>query len=161
MFEITEIIDLAIQIEKNGEKIYRNALEVVSNPSVRALLQKLAEEEIQHVEWFSKLKQNVKPASDDPQLEEMGKSILKSVLGDQAFSLKDVDFSKINRMDDLLTLAIEFERDTILFYEMIRPLIDDAGAADQLDKIVAEENRHIQIFQGILNSGDYDVNSRL
>jgi rubrerythrin len=154
MFQIREIIDLAIQIEKNGEKIYRNALHLASNPSISALLQKLADEEVQHIEWFSELKQKINSTIDDTQLEAMGKSILNSVLGNQTFSLEDVDFAKIIHIDDLLKLAIEFERDTVLFYEMICPLIDDVGASDHLDKIIEEENQHIQTFQKILCSGD-------
>ncbi len=157
MFQIREIIDLAIQIEKNGERIYRNALQLVSNPSISSLLQKLADEEVQHIEWFSNLKQRINSTIDDPQLEAMGKSILNSILGNQAFSLEDVDFSKIMRIDDLLKLAIEFERDTVLFYEMIRPLIDDAEASDHLNKIIEEENQHIQTFQKILHSGDIGI----
>jgi len=152
MFEIIEIIDLALQIEKNGEKIYRNALKRVTNPAVYTLLQKLADEELNHVEWFSSLKQKIKSTTDDPKLMEMGKTILNSVLGDQAFSLKDIDFSKVGRVDDLMKLAIEFEKDTVLFYEMIRPLIDNTEELDHLDKIIAEENQHIQHFQEILNS---------
>ena len=140
MFEIIEIIDLAVQIEKNGEKIYRNALKRVTNPAVYTLLQKLADEELEHVEWFSSLKQKIKSATDDPKLMETGKTILNSVLGNQAFSLKDIDFSKVDRVDDLMKLAIEFEKDTILFYEMIRPLIDNTEELDHLDKIIAEEN---------------------
>ena len=143
MFQIREIIDLAIQIEKNGEKIYRNALQLSSNSSISALLQKFADEETQHIEWFLKLKKKINPGVDDPQLEEMGKSILNSVLGNQTFSLEEVDFSKITRIDDLLQFAIEFERDTILFYEMIRPLVDDAEVAGHLDKVIEEENKHI------------------
>lgn len=154
MFDIEEIIDLALQIEKNGEKIYRNAIKRVSDPSVCSLLQKLADEELDHVEWFSSLKENIKSTTDDPQLMEAGKQIMNSVLGEQAFSLKDVDFSKIDQIDDLMKLAIEFEKDTILFYEMIRPLIADSEDVDHLDGIIAEENRHIDHFQEILVSGD-------
>ncbi len=51
---------------------------------------------------------------------------------------------------------MEFERDTILFYEMIRPLIDNTEELDHLDKIIAEENQHIQHFQEILNSGVFE-----
>jgi len=85
---------------------------------------------------------------------EMGNSILNSVLGDQSFSLKDVDFSKIDRTDDLLKLVIEFEKDTVLFYGMIRPLIDSSEDLVHLDKIIAEENQHVQLFQDILDSID-------
>ena len=79
---------------------------------------------------------------------------MNSVLGDQSFSLKHADFSKIDRIDDLMKLGIEFEKDTILFYEMIRPLIADSEDLEHLDKIIEEENRHIQHFQEILDSDD-------
>jgi len=157
MFQIREIIDLAIQIEKNGEKIYRNALKLASDPSISALLQKLAEEEAQHIEWFSKFKQKIPSTIEDPQLEEMGKAILNSILGKQAFSLEDADFQKIRRIGDLLKLAIEFEQDTVFFYEMIRPLVNEVGASDHLDRIIEEENQHIQTFQKILRSGDIEI----
>ena len=153
MFNITEIIDLAIQIEKNGEKIYRDALKIVSNSSISVILQNLADEEVQHIEWFSTLKQKIKSIPEDPQLEEMKRSILGSVLGDQSFSLKNVDFSGIRSTTDLLKSAIEFEKDTILFYEMIRPLIDDDKTLNDLDRIIKEENQHVTLFQEILDTG--------
>ena len=156
MFEIIEIIDLALQIEKNGERLYRNALKRVTNPAVYTLLQKLADEELDHVEWFSNLRQKIKSPTDNPELVETGKAILNSILGDQSFSLKDVDFSKIDRVDDLMKLAMEFEKDTILFYELIRPLIENTEELEHLDKIIAEENQHIQHFQEILNSGGFE-----
>ena len=153
MFEIKEIIDLALQIEKNGEKVYRNAIKRVTVPAVCTLLEKLADEELEHVEWFSSLKQKIKSTTDDSELMETGKTILNSILGNQAFSLDDVDLSKIDRIDDLVKLAMEFERDTILFYEMIRSFIANTEELNHLAKIISEENRHIQLFQEILNSG--------
>ena len=156
MFEIKEIIDLALQIEQNGEKIYRNALRHVANPAISTVLEKLADEELNHIEWFASLKESIQSTTDDPELVEMGKTILKGVLGTQAFSLKDINFSKISRINDLLKLAIEFERDTILFYEMIRPLLDHPEEMDHLNKIIAEENQHIQQFQDALISGGFE-----
>ena len=157
MFKIGEIIDLAIQIERNGEVIYRKAVELHPSSSVNMLLQKLAEEELQHAEWFITLKQKVAANSEDPKLEEMAKSILLEVLGNQAFSLQDMDISKIRDPKDLLNLAIEFERDTIIFYNMIGTLIEDTKTRYQLDKIIEEENRHVQSFQKILDAGDFET----
>ena len=95
MFTLSEIIDLAIRIEKNGENAYRKAQEEVSNPSLASMLQWLAEEEVEHVKWFTRLKEKAGTLAEDPKLEEMGQAILQGVLGDQAFSIKDADFSKI------------------------------------------------------------------
>ena len=150
MFTLGEIIDLAIRIEKNGENTYRKAQEEVSNPSLASMLQWLAEDEVEHEKWFEKLKEEVETTEEDPKLEEMGKAILQSVLGDQAFSIKDADLSRIEDLNSLLELSVEFEKDTILFYEMLSAFIDDEETLRQLDKIIEEENRHVQVLEEFL-----------
>ena len=152
MFAIEDIIDLAIQIEKNAEEVYRKASGEISNPSLVSLLQYLADEEVEHAKWFSELKQKVSKTTDDPQLAEMGKRILLGLLGDESFSLKDADFSKMDQIEDLLRLAIEFERDTVLFYEMIRSFLETKETLDHLDEIMEEERSHIRSLQESLDS---------
>jgi len=90
----------------------------------------------------------------------IGKSILLGALGDETFSLKDADFSKIEQIKDLLTLSIEFERDTVLFYEMMRPFIEEKGTLDHLDAIIEEENSHIRLLQESLDSGIVETGER-
>lgn len=153
MFTSGEIVDLAIQIEKNGERIYRDALQAVPSSPLAEGLERLADEEAQHVEWFSKMKETAQTPIEDARVEEMGKSILRGVLGDQAFSLRDVDFSNLEKVRDLFELAIEFEKDTVLFYEMIRGFIDDEETLGDLNKIIEEENRHIELIQGFIEKG--------
>ena len=52
-------------------------------------------------------------------------------------------------MGSLIELAIEFEKDTVLFYEMLRPFIGDPTVLDQLDEIIAEENDHVSKLQAL------------
>lgn len=153
MFSMEEIIDLAIQIEKNGERIYRKALGEISDPSLVSLLQWLADEEAEHAKWFSEMRPTIKQTTNVPRLAERGKSILRGVLGGQAFSLEDANFSEIDQVQSLLRLAIEFEKDTVLFYEMIRSFIEDQETRDQLDAIIKEENRHAEELQEFLHKG--------
>jgi rubrerythrin len=153
MFTTGEIVDLAIQIEKNGERIYRDALQKAPNPSLAAGLERLVDEEAQHAKWFSEIKEAIQTSIDDPRVEEMGKSILRGILGDQVFSLQDVDFSSLEKVQELFELAIEFEKDTVLFYEMIRNFIEDEGTLSDLNKIIEEENRHIQLIRGFFETG--------
>ena len=147
MFSIKEIFDLAIQIEKNGEAFYRDALKEISNPSLKSLLEWLADQEVKHITWFSEKKEKLGTNEDDLQLDEMARAMLQEVLGDQSFSLKDSDLSKIDDIDALLELAIEFEKDSIVFYEMIGGFIDDVETSSKLKEIIEEENRHIQLLQ--------------
>ncbi len=83
-------------------------------------------------------------------LEEMGREILNSVLGEQAFSMDDADFSRINDINTLLEISLEFEKDTILFYEMIKGFVDDRNVLAGLDKIIKEEGRNVKKLEELL-----------
>ena len=143
---------MAIRIEKNGEAVYRNAIEKISNPALVSLLKWMADEEVNHAKWFSKLKQEVETLSKNPFIEEMSRELLNELLGEQSFSLKDVDFSQVERINDLIVIFIEFEEDSILFYEMLHPFIQDEDTLVQLDKIIAEENLHIKRLREFIES---------
>ncbi len=144
MFLIADIIELAIQIEQNAEKGYRNALKKISDPKFVWVLQWLADEEVEHARWFRQLKHTAQAEIKDPTVAAMGKSILSDALGSQSFSLKDADFSEMRQLEDLVSLAVEFEKDKVIFYTMLRPFIADGETLDFLDNIIAEETQHIQ-----------------
>jgi rubrerythrin len=154
MFTLSDIIDLALRIEKNGEKIYRNAMSEVSDPVLSSMLERLAGDELEHEKWFASLKATVKPAGIDPALEEMGNIMLQGILGDQAFSIAEADFSRIENVKALLEQSIEFEMDTILFYEMIGAFIEDDDTVKSLTAIIDEENRHVELLKGSLDKGN-------
>ena len=153
MFSVGDIIDLATQIEENGENVYRKAVEKAPNPSLASLLQWLADEEAKHISWFNELREVANSTPIDPQLEELGKNILRSVVGEQSFSLDEADFSRIDTVKELLRLAIEFEKDTILFYEMIQTFVQDRETLDHLKEIIEEETRHIGLLEEYLERG--------
>jgi rubrerythrin len=157
MFSIKDIINLAVRIEENAEKVFRDAATKVSDPSLVSLLHWLADEEVKHVEWFSELKQKVKKTIDDPVLEGMGKAILQDTLGDQTFSLKDVDFANLDQIESLLKRAIEFEEDTILFYEMIGSFVEEKETLDHLNTIIQEEKNHVRLLKEFLDSGTVEM----
>ena len=147
MFTIKEILDMAVQIEKNGESVYRNAVEKISNPTLVSLLEWMADEEVKHAEWFSNLKINLETKHSNPFMEEMSRELFNDLLGNENFSLKDVDFSSLDKIDDLIAIFIEFEKDSVLFYQVLEPFIEDPVTLENLNKIIDEENRHIQRLQ--------------
>jgi len=152
LFAIKEIIDMAIRIEKNGEAVYRSAIEKISNPALVSLLEWMADEEDSHAKWFADLKQEVEALSKNPFIEEMSRELLNDLIGEQSFSLKEVDFSKVDSINNLIFTFIEFEEDSILFYEMLQPFIQDEDTLAQLDKIIAEENQHIERLREFIRS---------
>jgi len=65
------------------------------------------------------------------------------MIGEQSFSLKQVDFAALPDIDALIDVLVEFEKDTILFYEMLSGFIQEPEVLTRLQTIIAEEKRHI------------------
>ena len=151
MFLIGDIIELAIQIEQNAEAVYRNALKKISDPKLVSILQWLADEEVEHAKWFRQLKKTANTTVKDSTVKAMGKSILSDVLGSQSFSLKEADFSEMRQLVDLISLAVEFEKEKVIFYKMLRPFIEDRATLDFLENIIVEETHHIRELGTLMN----------
>ncbi len=150
MFSLKDIIDIAVQIEQNGERVYRGAAEKIEDYSLRSLLQRLADEEAQHAKWFEALIDKVPGTGDFPEQEKMGRALLRDAVGAQSFTLEDADFSSMEKIEDLLKLAIEFEKDTVLFYGMLQPLVEDQETLEQLQAIIQEEEAHARCLKEML-----------
>lgn len=150
MFTLGEIIDLAIRIENNGKNTYRKAQDEVASSELASMLQELADDEAEHEKWFAKFREDMDTEIEDSKIEEIGRSILQSVLGNQAFSMNDADFSRIDNITNLLELSIEFERDTIIFYGMLKEFIKDDKVLSGIDQIIEEENRHIKRLEDVI-----------
>jgi rubrerythrin len=149
MFSITEIIEIAVQLEKNGEKVYREAIGKSKNTEMDDLLLRIAEEELEHIDWFLNLKNEIEKSQDRPQVKEMDASLIDDLMGKQTFSLGDVDFSRVKNSEHLIDIFIEFEKDTILFYEMLKTFLVDEKTIGHLEKIIQEESSHIEKFEDL------------
>jgi len=149
MFSIIEIIEIAVQIEKNGEKVYREAIGQSKNPELDHLLLEIADEESEHADWFLALKDEIEKNQDRPQVKEMDSALVEDLIGKQAFSLADVNFSMVKNSEALIDIFIEFENDTILFYEMLKTFLVDEKTIEHLEKIIREEGSHIEKFDNL------------
>lgn len=147
MFSAREIYDIAIRLEENSVKLYREALSHVSDEALRDILKWLADEEEGHRNRFVEMKNEVKPESDDLWADRMSTAILQGAVQHHAFSLEETDFASVEEEAQLLEAAIDFEQDGILFYEIIRSFVTDSSTLDHIDEIIAEERKHVELFE--------------
>jgi rubrerythrin len=147
LFSANEILDMAIKLEKNGETVYRNAIPKVAKPEFIALLAWMADEEVKHANFFSNMKLELETKNVNPFIDKMSRELFDDLLGDKNFSLKEVDFSIVENADDLIAIFVEFEKDSVIFYTVLEPFVEDPVARKQLKKIIEEENRHIKRLQ--------------
>jgi len=85
MFSLAEVYELGIRIERNGEKFYRDALKQAWSKPLADMLNRLAEEEVKHVDFFVKRMDGLKQKRENPFLDEMGTSMLKDILETRPF----------------------------------------------------------------------------
>lgn len=149
MFTSKEILDIALKIEQNGEAVYRRAVQDLVNPDLVKRLTWMADEEARHAEWFTKLQSDLGTYNNRIAVNGMNSDVLQNVIGKQSFTLQDIDFADVSDMRKLMDIFIEFEKDGILFYEMLRTFIKDQDVLENLDRIVAEEYKHIETLQEI------------
>jgi rubrerythrin len=150
MFSSHDILNIAIRLENNAEKTYLDARQHALDEELKDLLAWIAREEQHHAHWFDELKNRLSRDEDHHLLAELSRALVEDVVRQQAFSLQEVDFASILTHAEMIRTFIGFEEDTIAFYEILRPLIDDPAIARQLEQIIDEERKHISQFQELL-----------
>jgi rubrerythrin len=152
VFSLEDILNIAVQLEKNGEKVYRQAAGRSGRASLSSFMLWMADQEAAHAKWFEQLKATAGEMPGDPALIEMGKRLLEDVVSEHSFSLDDLDLSRIENLQELIRVSVEFEKDTALFYEMLAAFVQEKEGRALLGKIIEEEHRHVRMLQEFLGN---------
>jgi rubrerythrin len=144
MFTLTDIRNIAVQIEQNGEETYRRAACQARDPELAYILNWMADEEKHHGELFATIIDERTLTAEEAELEAVGRSLLQDIVRSQTFSLEQQRLGQTTRLEDLLNQSIEFENDTIEFYEFLVGFLDDVEAIAQLNGIIEQERGHVR-----------------
>jgi len=150
MFTTNDLLDIAVKMEKNGKAVYEHALGEIKNKKLKKLLAWMALEEESHQKWFLGQKKPRNPEAVD--FSEILPDVLQEMMGGKSLSLEEVDFSKITHTTQMLTTFIEFENDTILFYEFLGSFIQDTETLEGLKDIIREETAHVTALNEMLQA---------
>ena len=151
MFTIADIRDIAIQIERNGEKVYEQAGHETADPELAATFRWLAGEERRHARFFAAMTAEAPLSPEQSELETMGRALLQEMVREKTFSLDREDLKAATDLAEVVRQAKVFEEDTILFYEFLYDIVDDEATRRQLAVIIAEEHRHVELLAGMMD----------
>jgi rubrerythrin len=145
-FNADEIFEMAAQIERNGEKFYRDSAKKIRDPEARDLLTRLADMEVEHQKVFQGMKAALTPADRkamtfDPDNE--AGLYLTSLADTKVFFEKDIDTSGLQ---GIFKAALAAEKDSIAFYLGMKDLVPMRGGRDKVEDIIKEEMRHIRVL---------------
>jgi len=155
-FSSDEIIELAIQIERNGFLFYDQALKRKDlTENSRKILEHLRQEEINHKNTFKAMR-----VSDTEQLGDLvnwqeAAAYLKSIAATHIFNKKNASIKlaiEAENEQDIIRNAIQFEKDTLLFFYSLCRNTDDEGSKKIIDRIIDEEVGHVTELCKMLES---------
>ena len=146
-FTVEEALGIAVRIEKNAQEYYRRASEIVTDIRAKVILKDLALWEVRHETLFRKLEKDV----IDSKINSSG--IMSDVAGYLA-AVADSSIFNITRFDkqlrdlsnDAHTILIEAlnrEKDSVVFYTLLKKAIPGDARKEAVDDVITEEISHI------------------
>ena len=155
MFTLTDIRNIALQIEKKGEETYRKASLRSNSQEVADLLTAMADDEHRHFQWLTTLAGTRVLSTEEAAMERMGQELLQEMMESTPFSPAVGDLAKASDLEQVLLRSREFEEDTIVFYRFLLALLDDEESRVQMERIIEEEGRHQSALEAMLqNNGE-------
>jgi rubrerythrin len=148
-FNADEVFEMAEQIERNGAGFYRKAAGLAPGKPAADLLLDLAKAEEDHQQTFAHMRSQLSAneraeTAFDPQGE--GALYLHAMVQGRIFNFKAVPADKLTgaeSLEDILRIAIELEKDSILFYYTLRKMVPEEAGKARIHDIIDQEVGHI------------------
>jgi rubrerythrin len=144
VFEASDIVEVAVRIEENGANFYQYAVQLAGNEEVKALFQRLADEEAKHRRIFAEIlaamDRNLPPEGYDGEYAAYLHDYVDNrlVFSAEAFA---GELAKLRDEASALDFAIQRELDSIHYYREMRELLPADGRA-AIERIITEEKEH-------------------
>lgn len=145
LLNISEIVEFAVYIETNGYKFYVETMKKFSDKRLMELFQYLADEEFKHEGLFKQVLKKVGMSTSPESYPGEYEAYMKDFLKTHALANDDVlgkKIASISSIDDAVHVAMDFEKDSIVLFSMLRNFIEDDNK-NIVDKIIQEETLHI------------------
>jgi rubrerythrin len=149
---VNEVIEFALNIERNGRDFYESALGRTNlEEDARKLITKLRDEEIGHEKYFKTLRDSEDLAElVDPDGWEMTSSYLDSIIKAHIFSKEGSSIKLAIEAKDtpeIIKFAMQFEKDTLLYFHTIYAETKEPKAQKAIFSIIKEEMKHLRFLQ--------------
>ncbi len=155
-FNILEVTQMAINIERQGVEYYKKAADSSSDESIKAVFNILAEQEKNHVTMFSNLYDVLKDmenTSDDYLFDENVSRYFEALTEEQVFKGEELhNTPKITSPKAAVEEGLKAEKNSILFYHEIIKSTKDERVNSILQLIIEEEKKHIVDLNTLMKS---------
>lgn len=146
-----DVFTMAIRIEENGNAFYAGAASRADDPKVKTLFEELANMEEGHIRAFKALRSLLPDllasgAVWDP--EGLAESYLQASADTHVFTVEAAKARLEKGMTpaQVLQVAIQFEKDSVVFFLGMKELLPDQKGKGEIDRLILSEMDHIRML---------------
>jgi rubrerythrin len=157
-FTADEIFEMAEFIEESGAKFYRQAAQNNSDPKRKEMFLKLAAMEDNHLVIFKTMRRQLnaeEKAQDTFDPDNEAAMYLQTMAGAHGWEGKLSPAKELTGKEsfkEVLQIALNAEKDSVIFYFGLRSFITPKAGKDKLDAIIKEEINHITVLNQQLSA---------
>jgi rubrerythrin len=146
IFAGSEIVELGIQIEKNGQDFYNTLSAQTKNEKAKELFAYLAGEEAKHILVFKKILEKTtqyEPAGLDA---DEYYAYMNALASEHVFTQKNKGAEvakRIKSAKEAIQMGISLEEDSIVFYQGVKKIIPQYDQTI-VDQLIAQEESHLR-----------------
>jgi len=151
-FNADEIFQMGLRIEVNGKEFYEAIAKKSSDGFTQQFFTDLSKWESEHIRLFNRLREVLPDSARRGSPFDPGQELLLYIqaTADSHVFLKNQNInelvSRCQTVIDALDLAMAFEKDSVVFYTMMKKVTPEEFGKNEIDGLIDEEIRHIAIL---------------
>jgi rubrerythrin len=148
IFNAGEILQIAVDIEQQGQAFYRKAATCFKPGETQKLLLSLADWEARHEITFSEIRDKLAAGLAEADFDSDGvaarylQAIAEGKIFKAAEPVEQV-FQAAKEPAAILQIALQREKDSVIFYQAMRELVPPELGREQVEHIIGEEMDHV------------------
>ena len=146
IFAGSEIVEIGIQIEKNGKDFYGELVAKTKDENAKTAFKELAAEEEKHIVTFQKLLDSVNKYEPPEAYPGEYFAYMNALASEHVFTQKDKGkeiAGRVKRCPEAIDLGIGFEKDSIIFYHGMEKVVPEYDKK-LVHQLVKEEQKHLK-----------------
>ncbi len=150
-FSGSELVNIAIGIERNGLAFYQSLVKAERNVMARGAYKYLADMEEKHIKVFQSMLDTVGEYKPPEIYTEEYHLYLKALIDGAVFADDKVAremAEKVTSSAEAIQIGLGAEKDSILFYYEMRNLVPERDR-EVVDRIIEEEKSHLSELSGL------------
>jgi rubrerythrin len=151
IFSGSEMVEIGIQIEKNGRDFYNTLASKSKNEKSKNIFEYLAGQEEKHMEVFQGILGSVEKYEPAEAYPGEYSAYMNSLASGSVFTQKDKGkeiAKKLKNEQEAIDIGIKAEKDSIVFYEGMKKVVPEY---DQkiIDEVIKQEQGHLKQLQDL------------